>query len=218
MGSKCIAFIGIDNFDIILYLSRILSKLDKKVLIADYSGTEALTTSIAKPVGVDCNKNVITYRKVDFTKLPITDDMYNAYDCILATYGFNNPGEEIKYFNHVIYVTNLFLHNLVKIEQLESYEVADISLLVRDVAGVKISPNDIATALKKNIDVEAVSYLHLDETDFTNAIACQHNQSASFIKISRAMKNYLLNLTYKFYPDISKEEIKEAYKKARRGV
>ena len=44
-----VGFYGIDNYEIILYLTRVLSNAAKKVLIADYSDSNALMSCIPIP-------------------------------------------------------------------------------------------------------------------------------------------------------------------------
>ena len=71
MASNIVAYIGIDNFDNIIYLSRILTNLEKKVLIIDQTEALTLKYSIPQPIGVDSNLNIITYRHMDFTTMTL---------------------------------------------------------------------------------------------------------------------------------------------------
>lgn len=211
-----IAFVGNESFDIVLYISRILSKLNKKVLIADYSKADILKCSIAIPEGIE--DKIITYRQVDYTSEEVTDDIYNKYNVILNYYANQKPQNEIKKCNHIVYVTNLYKHNLNNLEQLESYNIDHKFLLIRDLVNIKITPLEVAEYINKGIDKSNIFVLYQNEIDSANAILCQHNQCTSFITISRKMKSYLIKQIKAFYPNIDYNEIKDAFRKARKGV
>ena len=66
MGDKLIGFLGCDKYEIILYLSRILYHLGKKVLLVDYAESEALYQSIPVPDTLKDENNYIHYSGIDF--------------------------------------------------------------------------------------------------------------------------------------------------------
>ena len=70
MGNNTVAYVGLDNFDIILYISRVLMKLGKKVLLVDHSETMAIKYCIPQPKGLNCQRDIITYQGIDFTINP----------------------------------------------------------------------------------------------------------------------------------------------------
>src|SRR5690554_1464643 len=80
LANNVVAFVGIESFDNIQYMARILSNLGKKVLVIDYSETEALTWSVPQIDFIDIKKDIINYRHVDYTNQNITDDMLKVYD------------------------------------------------------------------------------------------------------------------------------------------
>lgn len=218
MENNIIAYVGIDNSDNILYLSRILSKLDKKILIVDHSDTKAITYSIPQLDGIDMKLDTVTYRKVDFTQMDLSERIVKKYDIVLIDYGFSPRRKELGYCNRIVYVTDLYLHNTNKLYCMEDYDISIKSLLIRNLLGIKISPESVAIQIEKNIPVENITLLSFNENDLVNSIINQYNQSFRFTNISRQLKSYLIREISSLYPEILKKDIVKAYQKARKGM
>lgn len=217
MANNVVAFVGIESFDNIQYIARILSNLNKKILVIDYSETEALTWSIPQIKFIDIYNDIIKFRQVDYTKQNITEDMLKVYDDIIIAFGFNIKNEFMKYCNKIIYVTDLYINNIEKLNRVHDFDVEEKYLLIRNVLGIKISPETVAQQIEKNIPTENTMILPFSENDQINGLINQYNQSFRFKKISRQLKELLYKQVNDLYPDITKDKLNEAYKKAKRG-
>jgi len=219
LGTKRIAYIGIDCFDYILYLSRILHKLGKKVLVIDRSNTGALKTAVPVPNKIRPESGVITNRKVDFTMMDLDKNTFDEHDVSLEFYGFQNPNSELDEFSRITFVTDLFNHNIERLNSLglDIKDNIERYLIVKDVVDTKISPYLIAGKLNYNVPEDNKLSLYFEYNDYISAIICQHNQVARFTKISRSYKRFLIEDVMSIYPELSRSECSKAFNKAKKG-
>lgn len=216
MANNVVAFVGIESFDNIQYMARILSILGKKVLVIDYSETEALTRSVPELDFIDIKKDIINYRNVDYTKLDMTEALLKVYDDIIVAFGFNIIDEEIMLCNKIIYVTDLYINNIEKLNRISDYKAEKKYLLIRNVMGIKISPESVALKIDKNISPENTLILPFSENDQINGLINQYNQTIDLTNISRPFKKLLYKQIHELYPNITKDKLRVAYKKARK--
>lgn len=220
MVNNVVAYIGIDHFDIVLYLSRILSKLNRKVLVIDHTETQAVISAIPKPVGLE-EHNYITYRGVDYTSVRLENDNMNYYDDILITYGFQPDANEIKYCTRLVFVTDLYLYNHNRLQYIEGKGLTSKEIerrvLIRNVVDVKFNQSAILNHINNEIYKDHISILYLNEQDYMNSLICYTNQECQFRMISKQLKNYLLSEIRIYVPDIKVKRWRTAFIKARRG-
>lgn len=221
MANNIVAYIGVDNFDNILYLSHFLTKLGKKVLLVDHSESMSVQYSIPQPKVVNCREEIITYRHVDFTMQEINQMMKDAYDDILIFCGFHKEEKDIALCNRVVFVTDLYRYNYRRIPDLscvnEVRSKIEQDLLIKDVAPIKITPEIIIERLGMPILKENVSVLYHDERDYANSLVCHYNGSFRCKGISKQRKEYLLEEVKKLHPEISFNHIRTAMRRARKG-
>ena len=221
LASNIVAYIGIDNFDNILYLSRLLSKLGKKVLVIDHSESLSVQYSIPLPKGMDCRREIITYRQVDFTTQEMNRGMKEEYDDILICCGFHKKAKEIAHCNKVVFVTDLYRFNYARISDVsyvnDSNNEIEQELLIKDAAPIKITPDILRERMGLPISADHISILYHDERDYTNSLICHYNGSFRLKGISKQRKKYLLEEVKKLHPEIKFNQAKTAYRHARRG-
>ncbi|NLP34431.1 MAG: hypothetical protein GX359_04450 [Clostridiales bacterium] len=221
MASNIVAYIGIDNFDNILYLARILSKLGKKVLVIDNSDSMSVLYSIPQPKGMNSLEEIITYRQVDFTRQEINQEMKEEYDDILIFYGFLEKEKDISECNRIVFVTDQYRYNYSRIPDMtcEKGDQCQIEqdLLIKDVAPMKITPEIIVERIGIPIRKENVSVLYHDERDYTNSLVCHYNGSFGLKGISKQRKAYLLEEVKKLHPDIDIHLSRTAFRRMRKG-
>ena len=83
MECKIIGFMGLDVQDTILYLSRIFYQMGKRVLMADYSESQALYYCIPMIPGTNDYAETIEYRGTYFTRGLLRQENYKEYDVIM---------------------------------------------------------------------------------------------------------------------------------------
>ena len=218
MANNVIAYVGIENFDTILYLSRILQGLNRKVLIVDNSETLALTYSIPVIKDMDTYDVIFSYRRVDFTNQPVTEELIAKYDDILIDCGLKEPITSINFFTKLIYVTDLFAYNVHRFAKVVAYYNCDCDkeLLIRNAVNAKISVDHIVQQMNGCISEENVEVLNRDEFDYENTLNNHINQVFT-LKLSRMYKEYLISQVVSMCNEYTKKEIIKAYGRARNG-
>ncbi|MHB8129836.1 MAG: hypothetical protein ACYDEX_12635 [Mobilitalea sp.] len=219
MANNIVAYVGQDSFDIILYVSRILQKLGKRVLIVDNSETGALSESIPQVQGIDVSSGILTYRKVDFTAKVIDEKITDNYDEVLIDFGCYEPGIILSYITRVVYVTTMYDFVIKKVSGINFYDrlKASRSLLIREAMEINIATEDIVEKLDKGVLVKDVSVLYRDDRDYENSLICHCNQIFKFTQISIKLKSYLIGEIRILCPDLTEKHIKTAYTKAKKG-
>lgn len=216
MANNILGFVGITNYDIILYLSRILNRLGKKVLLVDYSLDNDLEECIPVPRELTPDKDVITYNGVDYTKASLDITLINRYDDVLIYFGFC-INEKISLCTQIVYVTDQQKFHIEKLKSLPENEAEKISLLVRDAVDSKINLAYITDRLHKDMKSADIFIFYLDDIDTKNKILVQYNSIIQFKGLSGEIKEYLKKTVKIMYPEISEKELHKSYKLAERG-
>lgn len=218
----CIGFAGIDKYDIILYLARILKHLGKKVLIVDGSETGALVSCIPYPVGLD--GTVIDYRGIYFINLcKYEEDLFGRIltmdiDIALIDYGYCMREMEAEFLNQIIYVTDQQKHNVDRLIPMTGFKNNDKRLVIRDVTSYKYGLKCIINELGlSGMPANNISIIFMDEVDTRCKLRCQYEIKTSFRKLSLPAKKTINALLSGIVHEIGWKEIRSAYRKAERG-
>jgi len=221
MGNNTVAYVGLDNFDIILYISRVLMKLGKKVLLVDHSETMAIKYCIPQPKGLNCQRDIITYQGVDFTSKILSKQMQEEYDDILILYGYQEPTSDLELCNRICFVTDLYISNQERLMNLihgySSTGVKDKSLLIKHKADIKVRLDYLFECFHKEVNPEHITVLYYNEIDEINALVCQYHGVYKFKDISKYIKNFILDEVKKLHPEIRIKMITNAFRLARKG-
>jgi hypothetical protein len=215
--ARKIGFIGIDKYDYILYLARVLNKLEKKVLTIDYSENQALTSCIPLPKGLD-NK-IVDYRGVKFTNNLEYKEEPNVFDFILIDYGFNSSFNfNISECDFVVCVTDFQIHNINILKNNLHIKELKKCLVIKDITKCKIKPTFVVDELGfDNLDKQDIFLINYDFIDLSCRILCQYDDIFTFNKVSGTVKNLIISLAKRCLDEIPESKIYAAYKKARKG-
>lgn len=218
MANNIVAYVGIECFDTILYLSRIMQGLGRRVLLVDNSETLALTLSVPEISDINTYETTISYRRVDFTNMPVTEGLAAEYDDVLIDCGMKAPVTDIALFTRIIYVTDLFAYNIQRIANLRVYEgcKCDKQLLIRNAVYTKIPAEYISGRISRAITQEKTWVLYRDDTDYESCLNSYNNRVFT-LRVSRAYKEYLMDQTATICSEVSRKDIKEAFRRARNG-
>lgn len=219
MASNVIGFFGVENYEIILYLSRIMDRMKRKVLLIDYSTADDLTVCIPVPKGIYPDTDIITYFGVDFTRQPLDSELIEAYDVVLISFGFNYIEAAVEECTHIVYAADQQKHNIIKLAALPDTQKNNVlkDLIIKDVVESKINQVYIMDKLQKSIKSENVFMFDQDEVDKKIKILAQHDTLYEFKKISSNVKDYLKYMVKIMCPGITDKDLKAAYKTAERG-
>jgi hypothetical protein len=218
MGDNVIGFIGSEKYELILYLSRILYHLNKKVLLVDYSESKALYQCIPIPDLLHKEKNGIDYRGVDFIQGQYySNNLRKNYDVILMDFDFGSQDEIILQCNKLFFVTDLQLHNVNRLNPIHYIHIKEKYLVIKDVFQCKIKPEYILGQFDEVIQKENVYILYLDTLDLKYKLQCQYNSIFQFNKLSAPAKYFLNEVIKMMDGNIGNKQLKYAFQKAERG-
>lgn len=216
MANNIVAYIGVENFDYILYLTRILAKLDRKVLILDNSESNYFDYLFPTVTGIDTEREPITYRHINYGKFGLTEDIINEYDDILISYGMNSNISE--HCTRVVIVSDPFLNNLCTIKNLITQTPCkNQAVLIRNMVNINNGMENIIRELEGLVEEEKIDFVYIDEADINNAVMCIAEKSFMFAGISRGLKAYLIKEAGIHYPELKTRSLQDAFKAARKG-
>lgn len=214
--NSIIGFIGIDAYDIILYLARISCNSNEKVLLVDNSLSKSLLSCIPGLNELNVNSDYIDFRGIDFTTIPLENVNSDEYDKIFVYYGLYNTSNKYSICNHYILVTDIQLHHLLAIKELRLDVKKVMHVIIKDVYEIILPDNKILKLL--NLSGEVKIYTHyLDAWDMKYRVVCQEQNLTSFHKISKSLKEYLYEISKQLYSELSIKELNNIIKKALKG-
>lgn len=203
-------FIGVDCYDLILYLSRTARYLNKRALIVDYSDGMALSYSIRNPLVPE--NEVIDYRGVDFVSFPESLDMIEDYDYVFIDLGFNKSDWVLENCDCVIFVTDLKLHNIERLKTINVFDDQDVSLVIRNIVNSKIKPKFVSSQFEYlNLTSDDIFTIEYSENNEAVAINAQYDSIFRFNRLTGDFKNFIKKF---FEADFNSKVVQAAFKKA----
>ncbi|MGN0243130.1 MAG: hypothetical protein ACI4CT_03600 [Lachnospiraceae bacterium] len=213
MSNRIMGFVGIEKYDIMLYLSRILYHLGQRVLLLDQSMEHGLRYSI--PETGFCEGRIVDYRGIDFgMNLPM--EVYiSEYDYILADFGFNLEHQDIVLCTEIYIVSDMQLHHIKSLSQLHLMNTQNRYLILKDRIPYKVRDEYVYEELGPLMLNENNSYsVYMNERDYQSRLNCQYDDSVPLKNVSKHIKNLLYDI---LLLDFDKSKIDIAYYLAERG-
>jgi len=218
----CVGFVGVEAFDIILYIGKTITVLDYRVLIVDLSKTGAMTRAIYHGMDMDSADDIIHYRNINYIRRVPKDNELKDYrdGVVFVVYGFNYVKNYPIKTDVLCIITDSLPSNIDKINNLKCFEDANrnrINVLVRDI----VSMDDferVKSSIKCPESHADYEYLYYDTYDYENALKCQLLQVIQFRRISSRMRRIIIDKISKLLPDIKPSSVRKAFLRARKGV
>ena len=204
-----VAIWGKEQFDLIIYLSRIIFNCNKKVLLVDSTRDKSLRAAI--PIPSNIKSGVIDYRGVDFL-LDDDTEVTKNYDVVLLN--IDSYCEVVNDCNQVILVSDLFDFRIRDFN--ESKLTINPILIVRDIINYKVTNEYISNLLLPRIAAKCVYEIYNDSYDYKLKHDCYYNNVIKFTKLSKDFKEVLISLSEIILTE-QRTIIKSALKKAERG-
>lgn len=226
---KVIGFLGIEKYEIILYLSRILKQLGKKVLVLDCSENGALDAGVCyfreQPA---LYGELQEYRGIDYLNYTLHDsagreeysvfrDIRKEYDFILMDFGFRRGHPLYHICDHCFLVSDQQRHNILRMKEAALECQVPFTVVIRDILACKVSLDYFTDFMDGNDFAQEMIFLYRNEADTKRQIQCQYGQAVNFQKLSKETKEFLKQAVKRLLPDFTKAEIMKALKEAERG-
>lgn len=213
--SKISGFIGIESYDLLLYLSQTMKHLKCSVLLVDNSIDHSLAYTV--PNFDEFSKlGIINYAGVDVAVGVSSEQLGKAdYDYILIYFGFNQRAVELELCDEVYVITDLQLHNIFRLDKFHVAQDAYVFLVIRDKYSSKASPDLVLDSVKAySIRPEDVMYIEDGPEDLNAKLMCQYNSRLSFKRVSKSICDFIVAV---LGIDFDKKDVLGAYKMASRG-
>ncbi len=217
MKSKVLGFVGMDVQDTMLYLSRIFYHMGKRVLMADYSESQALYYCIPMIPGTDAYTVQVEYRGTYFTSGPVREKDYEAYDVIMLFFGFEGR-REVHNCTHMIYTTDDEKNHVERLWQMVG-GCAGYSQIVFRNAGRRKHYGQVQEGSFPKMVRESCAYTCNDSAKEKRLrVQCQYNEVFSFKGISAQFKKYLVDTVRAVFPGEGQGKgFEECFRRAQLG-
>lgn len=216
-----IGYVGIEAFDIILYIGKTLSVLKYPVLIADLSNTEALAKTIYHGMELDSANSIIHYRNINYIRrIPTREELDEFSNGMLfVVYGFNYLDNDQLQLDFLNIVLDPFPNSVCRINKAlcnASIDNIRLRVLVRNIITIDDLDRVKASILLKQT-AASTNHLYYDILDYENALRCQVFQVICCRKISSKMKRFIMSEACELLPGIKQSTIRRAFHLAMKG-
>lgn len=217
MKSKVLGFVGMDVQDTMLYLSRVFWHMGKRVLMADYSESQALYYCIPMIPGTDAFTVQVEYRGTYFTSGPIRERDYEAFDVIMIFFGFEER-REVQKCTHMIYTTDSEKNHVERLRQVLGGYAGYSQIVFRNV-GKKRYHGQVPEEPLPGMVRESCAYTCNDSAKEKRLrVQCQYNEVFSFKGISAQFKKYLADTVRAVFPGEGEgKAFEESFRRAQLG-
>lgn len=208
-SNKIIGCVGIENYDVIIYLSKVLSSQNLRVLVVDYSNHDDLAVCIPSIPGIDVDTDFIECFSFLYTRQKFGCINQEDYDVIFVYYGFNI---NVDVCDSYILVTDMQIHNVNALKELVSEDKV-LQLLVKDIDDSCVEVSKISKIL--NIADEMTYELPRNSSDIRNCSVLQYqdNVMPNPKKISSEIINFIFKIVPLINENSNEKSLKEIIKK-----
>ena len=210
MSTRVLGFVGVECYDLIIYIARVYKQLGKKVLIVDNSTLQSLSHCITGLIETN-DGNPIDFGGI--TAVKRLKDLLSGFDFIIVYTG-RHSHPIIEYATDIYLVTDYQKHN---IEQLLSTPLDDDDepvTIFRDRVTSKITPETVLSILSSHgFNTQKVYHLDDSTEDLASKVLCQYNHFDHFKKVSRSITQFITDVVSL---DFDEKEVTKALKQAAR--
>lgn len=228
-----VGFFGIEKYEILLYLSRIIKQLGKSVLLVDYSENGALSAGIpvwekygeygeygtAMVAENEEYKTAVDYCGIHFMRnLALNEEVRKQYDCVLIDFGFELFHDAAVRCSKIVYVADQQLHNLKRLRDHDSWPQAETYAVLKDLCPCRITPEYILSEIRLTLPEERQYAIYQDIWDLKCRISCQYSKLSPFVRLSRECRDFLKDFTGAIFPEFGRAAVDRAFRAAEKGV
>lgn len=201
-----IAFVGVESYDLMIYLAKTIDALNASVLLVDNSIDQSLTACIP---GLEMNNpgEPVDYNGI--TAVKSLEEIPEDFDYVLIYYG-KDESADLSFVNEVCLVTDYQKHNVQFLMDVQLDDEIYPFLIVRDRVASKITPESIYYELEElEIDREALIIIEDSADDLNTKVMCQYNSLKGIGKVSDSIKNFIIAILSEEYDEAA---VKAAFK------
>lgn len=206
-------FVGIESYDLILYLCRTLNALGCSTACIDNSRDKSLAWAV--PGGV-ADGAAASYQNTDFAAGVDATVFVGKSDYVFVYCGFSLNGAMACNAEEVYVVTDYQVHHLEALCALKIQPEAFPFLIVRERVTSKLKPEFVMEYLQDfNFNQDNTFVLEDGLQDLEAKILCQNTDNYTFNKVSQGIRDFVVQA---LSVDFGTKEITAAFKTASRRV
>lgn len=187
---RLIGFLGLDSYDLILYLAKYLERLGQTVLIVDNSELGRISYCIPSPISLNPKTDVIRYNNMDFLRHNHELIQKEEYSYILIDLGWDCSQDVIHSCEVLYIITDLQQQNMeyfltMKLPQTSVYILLKNFFHTNNIENVKDYFNENHFGFKN-------CYLFpTGQKDIENMVMLQYYHDIKLKKISKQIKSLI---------------------------
>lgn len=210
MNNKTIGFIGIECYDLMLYIALTLRRLGCSCILLDNSEN----ASLAYVYQGDMNAgDIVDISGIDLGRMVAPNQPeLDQYDYVLVYAGFAKVVPEN--YDEFYCMIDFQRHN---VERMKAYQLGDVCrfLVVRDRTYCTLNPAYLIDELANlQITEDAVCTIDDSENDVSTKIFMHHTSRIRFLRVSVSVRSFVERV---LEIDFSIKEIDRAFKAAAKG-
>lgn len=210
-----VGFVGCYSHDVILMLAKILGCMDRKVLVRDCNKRHILRASIPIPENIGLEKEETEYDGVFFTEQSATEATAR-YEIELIDFGVELKSEDKKCCTDWVVVTDMLLHHIRRLEELEFPREDVRACVVRDSFEDICEGEPEIRRFLSAVPNAKVFFLPPDFRDVRNRYLCETSHEYSVNRASPEMQNMIYGIAGMLCGNYSEKGIKRRMKQLER--
>lgn len=207
-----VGFAGCYSHDVILLLAKVLTCMEKKVLLVDRNKRHTLRASIPVPEGLCTGKEKIEYDGLFYTEQESSKVEREKYDIELIDFGMEIKEDAAFQCTEIIVVTDMLLHHIHALSKEPIPKERVRACVIRDVMHGIYRKEAAMKAFLHSFPNRAEFFLPPDVRDMRNRYVCEMMQEYSLKRASPEMQEAVLQIAGALCPGYSEKEIHQRVK------
>jgi hypothetical protein len=185
-----IGFIGLDSYDLILFLAKYLENLGQSVLIADYSKFGRLSYCIPAPVSLNPKTDLIRYNNMDFLRHDYESFQREEYNYILIDFGWDISQEVIHSCDFLYIITDLQQQNMEHILHMNLPNIS-VYILLKNFFHINNRNNAKDYFVENHFNFKKCYLFPTSVKDLENMIMLQYYHDIKLHKVTKPLRNLI---------------------------
>lgn len=204
-----VGFVGCYSHDVILLLAKVLSCMEKRVLLTDRNRCHTLRASIPVPEGINAEKDKVEYDGIFYGEKESTPEERERFDAELIDFGMEIDREGALGCTELIVVTDMLLHHLRNLAKAEIPGERVRVCMIRDAIVSSGRKEKAMREFLQSFPNRTELFLPPDVRDMKNRYVCETMYEYSMRRASPEMQDAILQIAAILCPGYGEREIRQ---------
>lgn len=202
-----VGFVGCYSHDVILLLAKVLSCMEKRVLLTDRNKRHTLRASVPVPEGVCAEYEKVEYDGIFYSEQESRQEERERYDIEFIDFGMELSRKEALQCTEIIVVTDVLLHHIRSLAK-EKFPKERVRVcVIRDVVDTSYQRSRELRDFLQTFPNRIEFFLPPDYRDTKNRYVCEVMYEYNIKRASPEMREMVLRMAGIFCPAYSEREI-----------